>query len=125
MDEAASWYAKAAGDPRTALRFLLELRAVFETIAESPRAFFEGPAPTDVAKKHDADLYGDLDYEELDRRMRSVRDGTATLVPWDKARKELLSPPTFVPHPDDADAVREGVEQAERGDLLSAGESEE
>jgi plasmid stabilization system protein ParE len=41
MDEAASWYAKAAVDPRTALRFLLELRAVFETIAESPRAFPE------------------------------------------------------------------------------------
>jgi hypothetical protein len=34
-------------------------------------------------------------------------------------------PPTFVPHPDDADAVREGAEQAERGDLLSAEESEE
>jgi len=33
----------------------------------------------------------DLDYDELDRRMQSVRDGTATLVPWEEARKELLS----------------------------------
>jgi plasmid stabilization system protein ParE len=41
MDEAASWYGKAAVDPRTPLRFLLELRAVFETIAESPLAFPE------------------------------------------------------------------------------------
>lgn len=32
-----------------------------------------------------------LDYEELDRRMESVRDGTATLVPWEEARKQLLS----------------------------------
>jgi putative addiction module component (TIGR02574 family) len=33
----------------------------------------------------------DLDYDELDRRMQSVRDGTATLVPWEEARKQLLS----------------------------------
>ncbi len=33
----------------------------------------------------------DVDYDELDRRMESVRDGTATLVPWEEARKQLLS----------------------------------
>ena len=33
----------------------------------------------------------DIDYDELDRRMQSVRDGTATLTPWEEARKELLS----------------------------------
>ena len=33
--------------------------------------------------------------------------------------------PAFVPHPDDVDAVREGLEQAERGELLSAEDSEE
>ena len=32
-----------------------------------------------------------VDYDELDRRMQSVRDGTATLVPWEEARKQLLS----------------------------------
>ena len=32
----------------------------------------------------------DLDYEELDRRMESVRDGSALLVPWEEARKQLL-----------------------------------
>ena len=30
-----------------------------------------------------------------------------------------------VPHPDDVEAIREGMEQAERGDLLSAEESAE
>jgi putative addiction module component (TIGR02574 family) len=34
----------------------------------------------------------DVDYDELDRRMQSVKDGTAELVPWEEARKELLSP---------------------------------
>jgi len=33
----------------------------------------------------------DLDYDELDRRMESVRNGTAVLVPWEEARKQLLS----------------------------------
>jgi putative addiction module component (TIGR02574 family) len=32
----------------------------------------------------------DLDYDELDRRMESVRNGTAVLVPWEEARKQLL-----------------------------------
>jgi putative addiction module component (TIGR02574 family) len=32
----------------------------------------------------------DLDYDELDRRMESVRSGTAVLVPWEEARKQLL-----------------------------------
>ena len=31
-----------------------------------------------------------VDYDELDCRMQSVRDGTATLVPWEEARKQLL-----------------------------------
>ncbi len=33
-------------------------------------------------------------------------------------------PQHFVPHPDDVDAVREGAEQAERGELLSVEECE-
>jgi putative addiction module component (TIGR02574 family) len=33
----------------------------------------------------------DLDYDELDRRMNDVRQGTAVVVPWDEARKQLLS----------------------------------
>ena len=72
----------------------LEARAETLTVLSDPlfadRAVFGGPTPTDLAKKHDADLYGDLEYEALDRRMQSVRDGTATLVPWEKARTELL-----------------------------------
>jgi hypothetical protein len=36
MDEAASWYRENTVDPRVPVRFLLEVRAVFETIAESP-----------------------------------------------------------------------------------------
>ena len=32
----------------------------------------------------------ELDYDELDRRMASVRDGSAELVPWEEARKQLL-----------------------------------
>ena len=32
----------------------------------------------------------DVDYDELDRRMESVRDGSAMLVPWEEARKQLL-----------------------------------
>ena len=33
----------------------------------------------------------EIDYAELDRRMTSVRDGSATLVPWEEARKQLLA----------------------------------
>jgi hypothetical protein len=40
------------------------------------------------------DAYGaeelDLDYDELDRRMASVRDGSAEWVPSEEARKQLL-----------------------------------
>lgn len=32
----------------------------------------------------------DVDYDELDRRMESVRSGTAPLVSWEDARKQLL-----------------------------------
>jgi plasmid stabilization system protein ParE len=41
LDEAASWYGEHAVDPRTAIRFLLEVRATFELIAQSPGAFAE------------------------------------------------------------------------------------
>jgi ParE toxin of type II toxin-antitoxin system, parDE len=41
IDEAADWYLKHALDPLVAVRFLLEIRAVFEMIAESPLAFPE------------------------------------------------------------------------------------
>jgi plasmid stabilization system protein ParE len=41
IDEAAAWYRENAIDPRAAVRFLLELRAVFEMIAESPRSYSE------------------------------------------------------------------------------------
>jgi hypothetical protein len=32
----------------------------------------------------------DVDCDELDRRMESVRDRSAMLVPWEEARKQLL-----------------------------------
>jgi hypothetical protein len=32
----------------------------------------------------------DVDYDELDRRMESIRDRSAMLVPWEEARKQLL-----------------------------------
>jgi putative addiction module component (TIGR02574 family) len=32
----------------------------------------------------------DVDYAELDQRMQSVSDGSAKLVPWEEARKQLL-----------------------------------
>jgi putative addiction module component (TIGR02574 family) len=32
----------------------------------------------------------DVDYDDLDRRMESVHDGSAMLVPWEEARKQLL-----------------------------------
>jgi plasmid stabilization system protein ParE len=41
LDEAASRYRENATDPRTPLRFLLEVRATFELIAESPGVFAE------------------------------------------------------------------------------------
>lgn len=41
IDEAAAWYRENSLDPRIAIRFLLELRAAFETIADAPRAFPE------------------------------------------------------------------------------------
>ncbi|HMJ52967.1 MAG TPA: addiction module protein [Polyangiaceae bacterium] len=33
----------------------------------------------------------DLDYDDLDRRMEAVRRGTAVVIPWDEARKQILS----------------------------------
>ena len=41
LDQAADWYREHSVDPRVAVRFLLEISAVFETIAETPRAFPE------------------------------------------------------------------------------------
>jgi plasmid stabilization system protein ParE len=41
LDEAAVWYREHSVDPRVALRFLLEVSAVFDMIAETPRAFQE------------------------------------------------------------------------------------
>lgn len=41
LDEAAEWYRTNALDSRVALRFLLEVRAAFETIADAPLAFPE------------------------------------------------------------------------------------
>lgn len=41
LDDAASWYAEHALDPRVPIRFLLEIRAVFEAIADAPYAFPE------------------------------------------------------------------------------------
>lgn len=47
----------------------------------------------ELARTMPADFDGDdldLDYEDLDRRMDGVRDGTAELIPWSEARKNLL-----------------------------------
>ena len=33
----------------------------------------------------------DLDYDELDKRMEAVRRGTAVLIPWDEARRQILA----------------------------------
>ncbi len=41
VDEAADRYREHALDPLVAVRFLLEIRAVFEMIAEAPLAFPE------------------------------------------------------------------------------------
>jgi hypothetical protein len=45
---------------------------------------------TELARTLPEEYAGDVDYDELDRRMQSVRDGTATLVSWEEARKQLL-----------------------------------
>ena len=41
LDDAAAWYREHSIDPRVAVRFLLEMRAAFEAIADSPHAFPE------------------------------------------------------------------------------------
>ena len=41
LDEAATWYGEHAIDPRVPIHFLLEVRAAFELIAETPYAFPE------------------------------------------------------------------------------------
>jgi putative addiction module component (TIGR02574 family) len=33
----------------------------------------------------------DLEYDELDRRMEGFRRGTAAVIPWDEARRQILS----------------------------------
>lgn len=44
--------------------------------------------------------------------------------PSTKPKREPHEPPVFVPHPDDAADVREAFDEARRGELLSAEESE-
>jgi plasmid stabilization system protein ParE len=39
IDAAADWYREHSVDPRVAVRFLLEVRSVFEMIVESPLSF--------------------------------------------------------------------------------------
>jgi plasmid stabilization system protein ParE len=39
IEDAADWYAEHSVDPRVAIRFLLEVRATFELIADNPAAF--------------------------------------------------------------------------------------
>jgi putative addiction module component (TIGR02574 family) len=43
-----------------------------------------------LPEAYDGDDDVDIDYDELDRRMMSVRDGSAVLVPWEEARRQLL-----------------------------------
>ena len=33
----------------------------------------------------------DLDYNELDKRTEAVRRGTAVVIPWDEARRQILT----------------------------------
>ncbi len=39
LDDAATWYRDNAIDPRVPVRFLLEVRATFDRVAESPDSF--------------------------------------------------------------------------------------
>jgi hypothetical protein len=43
--------------------------------------------------------------------------------PSSKPKRNARKAPVFVPHPDDVEAVQEGIEAAERDDALSAEES--
>ena len=43
--------------------------------------------------------------------------------PSSKPKREVGRPPVFVPHPDDAEHVREAFDEARRDELLSVEES--
>jgi putative addiction module component (TIGR02574 family) len=43
-----------------------------------------------LPEAYDGDDDVEVDYGELDRRMGGVRDGSAEVVPWEEARRQLL-----------------------------------
>jgi putative addiction module component (TIGR02574 family) len=69
------------------------VRKILAEAAELPteeRAELVNELARTLPETYEADEL-DVDYDELDRRMNDVRQGTAVLVPWDEARKQLLS----------------------------------
>jgi putative addiction module component (TIGR02574 family) len=80
----------AAHDPSVATDRVRKLLALAAELPTEERAELVHELARTLPETYDADDL-DLDYEELDRRMESVREGMATLVPWEQARKELLS----------------------------------
>jgi hypothetical protein len=51
------------------------------------RAFFAESAELETYEQDEHEL----DYDEFDRRMEAVRRGTAAVIPWDEARRQILS----------------------------------
>jgi putative addiction module component (TIGR02574 family) len=69
------------------------VRKLLEEAAELPteeRAELVDELARTLSEAYEGDEL-DLDYDELDRRMESVRQGTAAVIPWDEARRQLLS----------------------------------
>jgi hypothetical protein len=74
---------------RVATERVRKLLAAAAELPTEERAELVHELARTLPEAFDADEF-EVDYEKLDRRMESVRDGSAVLVPWEEARKQLL-----------------------------------
>ena len=78
----------AAQDQPMATERVRKLLAAAAELPTEERAQLVHELARTLPEAYDGDEL--VDYGELGRRMDSVRDGSATLVPWEDARKPLL-----------------------------------
>jgi putative addiction module component (TIGR02574 family) len=77
-------------DPAMATDRVRKLLAEAAALPTDERAELVHELARTLPEAYDGGDDVDVDYVELDRRMESVRDGSAVLVPWEEVRRQLL-----------------------------------